>query len=118
MGYIVDLIMVVQLLFSVVASNQLPITRRLINITIKAYNDSIVKAQVHIDIQDHVNKAGVFNHAKDVTFSKIVDLIESHDGNTSQMLGLMGKTLEMLREKNESLGDDDEWDIPMSKTRG
>jgi predicted PurR-regulated permease PerM len=109
MAYIVDLILFVQLLFSVVAINNRPISRRLIKIVFAAYNDSIAKTQVHSDIREHVARAGVFSGNRDSTLNKIIELIKQHHEGTD----------EMIRQKDQILAFeypemDEQWDVPTS----
>jgi len=61
MAYIVNLILVLQLLFLVVTSNNLPISRRLIKVTFAAYHNSVAKSQVHTKIREHVKRTGLFS---------------------------------------------------------
>jgi hypothetical protein len=93
MAYIVDLILFVQLLFSVVAINNPPISRRLIKITFAAYNDSIAKTQVHSKIREHVANAGVFSGNRDSTLNKIIELIRQHHEDSLEMIRLKAQIL-------------------------
>jgi len=113
MAYIVDLILVVQLLFSVVASNNLPISRRLIKVTFAAYNDSIAKTQVHTKIREHVSKAGIFNPGnRDSALNKIVELIKHHHEGTAEMIQSKQQILAF-----EFPEVDEQWDVSGSDRR-
>jgi len=110
MAYIIDLILVVQLLFSVVASDNLTISRRLIKITFAAYNDSIAKTQVHTKIREHVTKAGILNpRNRDSALNKIVELIKHHHEGTSEMIQLKQQILAF-----EFPEGDEQWDVSIS----
>jgi hypothetical protein len=109
MAYIVDLILFVQLLFSVAASSNLPISCRLIKTTFAAYNDSIAKTQVHSKIREHVANAGIFNRDRDSALNKIVELIKQHHEGCAEMIQMKDQILAF-----EFPEKDEQWDVSTS----
>lgn len=79
MTYIVDLILVMQILFLAAGSTKRPILRHVIKLVVGAYKESIVKTQVHSAIQQYVNSAGVFVGAdRDNAFNTVTNLINRY----------------------------------------
>jgi hypothetical protein len=110
MAYIVDLILVVQLLFLVVTSNNLPISRRLIKVTFAAYHDSVAKLQVHTKIREHVTRTGLLSRGdRDSALKKIIELIRRYHDRSAEMVQLKAQILGF-----EFPAQDEQWDVSMS----
>lgn len=108
MAYIIDLTLVMQNLFWLVAIYRVPVSRRLVKLAAKAYQESIVKAEVHFEIQEHVRKETVINRVqRDSALGKIVDLIYRFRIDTEEMFRLKGEigTIDISGQ------DDEQWDV-------
>jgi hypothetical protein len=109
MAYIVDLTLVMQNLFrlAVVDHRPPPITRRLIKLAFKTYEESPAKAQVHNAIRDHMKEAGFFDCAgQDGVLAKIVELIDVNRIESAEMHALKGSMGDI-----EFTEDDEPWDV-------
>jgi hypothetical protein len=110
MAYIIDLTLIMQNLFWLAVIDRHPISRRLIKLAFKAYEDSPGKAQVHADIGQYVSQAGVFDRAnRDRVLDKIVELIERNRIESAEMHSLNGRIGEI-----DFSGDDEPWDVGKS----
>ncbi|KZP07192.1 hypothetical protein FIBSPDRAFT_875784 [Athelia psychrophila] len=86
MAYVVDLILVMQLLFLflVLAGEKAKISKPLIMCVVEVYRDSIVKADVHTRIKTYITESGGLNRmGRDQAFDTVNGLLkrycESHD---------------------------------------
>lgn len=80
MTYIVDLILVMQIIFRLQAAlkiEDLPLSRRLIKLAFRTHYQSGTFEQLHRDIRAHADGT-VGNFGRDQTFEKIVSLINSN----------------------------------------
>ncbi|KZP28061.1 hypothetical protein FIBSPDRAFT_1039759 [Athelia psychrophila] len=79
MAYVVDLILVMQLLFLVLAGEKAKISRPLIMCVVEVYRDSIVKAEVHTKIKTYVTETGVLNRmGRDQAFNTVDGLLKRY----------------------------------------
>ncbi|KZP15884.1 hypothetical protein FIBSPDRAFT_895403 [Athelia psychrophila] len=79
MAYVVDLILVMQLLFLVLAGNKAKISKPLIICVVEVYQDSIVKAEVHTKIKTYVTESGVLNRmGRDQAFDTVDGLLKRY----------------------------------------
>jgi|ERR1700733_3195982 hypothetical protein len=107
MAYIVDLTLVMQNLFWLAVVDHHPITRHLIKLAFKAYQESPVKAQVHNAISDYVKEAGLFERAgRDGVLAKIEELIDRNRIESAEMHVLKSRMGDI-----EFIGDDEPWDV-------
>jgi hypothetical protein len=116
MAYIVDLTLVMQNLFrlAVVDHRPPPITRRLIKLAFKTYEESPAKAQVHNAIRDYMKEAGFFDCAgQDGVLAKIVELIDVNRVESAEMHALKGSMGDI-----EFTEDDEPWDVGKTVCKG
>ena len=107
MAYIVGLTLVMQNIFWLAVIEHRPITRRLIKLGFKAYEESSEKARVHSDISEYVGQAGIFDRAnRDSVVDKIVELIGRNRIESAEMRSLQGGIGEI-----DLSGDDEPWDV-------
>jgi hypothetical protein len=107
MAYIVDLTLVMQNLFWLAVVDHHPITRRLIKLAFKAYQESPVKAQVHNAIIDYVKEAGLVERAgRDGVLAKIEELIDRNRIESAEMHALKNRMGDI-----DFTGDDEPWDV-------
>lgn len=79
MAYVVDLILVMQLLFLVLAGEKTKISMPLIPRVVEVYRDSDVKAAVHARIKKYVTEPGALNRmGRDQAFDTIAGLLEHY----------------------------------------
>ena len=105
MAYIVDLTLIMQNLFWLAVIDRRPISRRLIKLAFKAYEESSEKTQVHADISEYVRQAGVIDRAnRDSVLDKIVELIGRNRIESAEMRLLNGRIGEI-----DFSGDDEPW---------
>ncbi|KZP15875.1 hypothetical protein FIBSPDRAFT_1047820 [Athelia psychrophila] len=79
MAYVVDLILVMQLLFLVLAGEKAKISKPLIMCVVEVYRDSIVKAEVHTKIKTYVTESGVLNRmGRDQAFDTVDGLLKRY----------------------------------------
>lgn len=109
MAYIIDLTLVMQNLFWLVAIYRVPVSRRLVKLAAKAYQESTVKAEVHFEVQEHVSKETVVNRVqRDSALGKIVELINHFRIDTEEMFRLRGD----IGTIDVSGQDDEQWVVP------
>jgi len=98
------------LLFLVVTSNNLPISRCLIKVTFAAYHDSVAKPQVSAKIREHVTRTRLFSRGdRDSALNKIIELIRRYHDRSAVMVQLKAQILQFeFSEQNE------QWDVCMS----
>ncbi len=107
MAYIVDLTLVMQNIFWLAVIDRRPITRRLIKLGFKSYEESSEKIRVHSDISEYVRQAGIFDRAnRDNAVDKIVELIGRNRIESAEMRSLQGGIGEI-----DLSGDDEPWDV-------
>ncbi|KZP28065.1 hypothetical protein FIBSPDRAFT_1039762 [Athelia psychrophila] len=83
MAYVVDLILVMQLLFLVLAGDKTKISKPLIMCVVEVYRDSIVKAEVHARIKTYVTESGALNRmGRDQAFETVDGLLKRYCENT------------------------------------
>jgi hypothetical protein len=91
MTYIVDLTLIMQNVFWLVSIYQVPVSRRLIMLACRAYQESTVMPQVHEEIRKHVAEQAVHHRLdRDNALSKIVELLNGNRINTEEMFRLKG----------------------------
>ncbi|KAF7973926.1 hypothetical protein HWV62_13986 [Athelia sp. TMB] len=77
MAYVVNLILVVQLLFLVLADRRCELTSSLIKTVVALYRDSHVKSEIHAKIKVYAN-GGLFSKGRDQTFENVSSLIKEY----------------------------------------
>ncbi|KZP15872.1 hypothetical protein FIBSPDRAFT_832298 [Athelia psychrophila] len=83
MAYVVNLILVMQLLFLVLAGEKTKISKPLIMCVVEVYRDSIVKAEVHARIKTYVTESGALNRmGRDHAFETVDELLKRYCENT------------------------------------
>src|SRR6202167_6346884 len=113
MAYIIDLTLIMQNLFWLVAIYRVPVSRRLIKFASKAYKESDAMADVHQEIESYVQGAGIIDRMhRDDAIRQMVELIDRY------RIG----TVEMFKLKDEfgafDISGDEPWDVPTNDTRG
>ena len=104
MAYIVDLTLVMQNIFWLVAIYHVPVSRRIVKLGFKAYKESIVMSNIHEEIKKHVEGQRVFDRLRrDNTLDKIIELLNRNRINTTEMFDLK-KDIGNV----DFLGEDDE----------
>ena len=78
MAYVVNLILVMQLLFLAVAGGRCELSSPLIKTVIRLYKDSDVKSEIHIKIQTYANGSLFAGKGRDQTFEYISGLIREY----------------------------------------
>jgi len=107
MAYIVDLTLVMQNVFWLVAIYHVPVSRRLLKLAFMAYKDSIVMSGVHEEIRRHVEGQRVRDRLhRDSALNKIVELLNRNRINTAEMFGLK----EDIGNVDFSGKDDESWE--------
>lgn len=115
MAYIIDLTLVMQNLFWLVGIYRVPVSRRLIKLAAKAYEESEIRVQVHFEIEKHVEGATVLDRVhRDGALSKIVELIDLYRIDTAEMFELKDK----IGVFDITGKDDEPWNIPPSDIKG
>jgi len=106
MAYIIDLTLVMQNLFWLSVVDERPMSRRLIKLALKAYNESPQKTRIHNAIVDYVKQAGVFERAgRDGVLEKIEELINSHRIESAEMHSLRNRISDY-----DLSAEDEPWD--------
>ncbi|KZP30059.1 hypothetical protein FIBSPDRAFT_142700 [Athelia psychrophila] len=83
MEYIVNLVLVMQLLFLVLATSKTEISNPLIKSVIEVYRDSGVKARVHTSIKQYVAESrGLSKMGRDPAFDTVDRLLKQYCGGT------------------------------------
>jgi hypothetical protein len=91
MAYIVDLTLIMQNVFWLVAIYRVPVSCRLVKLAYTAYKNSIVRSDVHEGIKEHVEGQSVLDRLhRDSTLRKIVELLDANCIDTAEMFGLKG----------------------------
>ena len=104
MAYIVDLTLVMQNIFWLVAIRRVPVSRRIVKLSFKSYKESILMSDVHEEIKKHVEGQKVLDQLRrDSTLSKIIELLNGNRVNTTEMFELKTDIGNV-----EFLGEDDE----------
>jgi len=115
MAYIIDLTLVMQNLFWLVAIYRVPVSRRLVKLAAKAYEESEIRTQVHFEIEKHVEGAKVLDRVhRDGALGKIVELIDLYRIDTAEMFELKDK----IGVFDITGKDDEPWNVPKSDTKG
>ncbi|KAE9387343.1 hypothetical protein BT96DRAFT_927670 [Gymnopus androsaceus JB14] len=111
MAYIIDLILIMQNIFWLVAINgNTKISRRLTKLAFKSYAESAVKAQVHLEIENYVNGAGVLDRGdRDNALTKVIELLNRNRIESADMFKLEGRIGAF-----DASGEDEPWDITES----
>ncbi|KZP16637.1 hypothetical protein FIBSPDRAFT_794309 [Athelia psychrophila] len=79
MAYVVNLVLVMQLLFFVLAGGQTKISSPLFKRVIEVYRDSDVKAEVHRSIKEYVKASGAFSTVgRDQAFDTVERLLKRY----------------------------------------
>lgn len=107
MTYLVDLILVMHILFSVAQdSSKDPISRRLVKRVVGDYKNSTTKAEVHFTITEYVQGIGAFNGIdRDNALDTVTALIKRHS-RAPDLLKLQNKIVSCHFPAN-----DEPWDI-------
>ncbi|KAF7972814.1 hypothetical protein HWV62_17008 [Athelia sp. TMB] len=77
MAYVVNLILVMQLLFLALADRRCELTSSLIKTVVALYRDSHVKSEIHAKIKTYAN-GGLFSRGRDQTFENVSSLIKEY----------------------------------------
>jgi hypothetical protein len=105
MAYIIDLTLVMQNLFWLVAGDKHTVSRRLVKLAFRSYNESAMKAGAHHEIAEYVQGASVFDRAdRDGALDKIVELINKHRIDSAEMFRLKDRIRDV-----ENSGQDEAW---------
>jgi len=108
MTYIVDLTLIMQNAFWLVAIYQVPVSRRLVKLAYVAYKESEVTPRIHEEIRKYVDGQTVNDRLhRDGALTKIVELLNGNRINTEEMFELKGD----IGNINFSGQDDKSWDI-------
>jgi len=88
MAYIVDLTLVMQNVFWLVAIYRVPVSIILVKVAYGAYKKSIVMPDVHERIKKHVEGQTVRDRLdRDSALSKVIDLLKEYSISTAEMFG-------------------------------
>ncbi len=104
MAYIVDLTLIMEIIFGVVTSTNLALSRRLIKLAYMAYKQSYTRNQVHREINNHVKDARRAD--REGAVKKIVELIRK---GCLQSLEIRQQLTETLRNFDNG---DEPWETP------
>jgi hypothetical protein len=105
MAYIVDMTLIMQNIFWLIPDNSTLISRRVIKLAFMAYKESTVKAQIHSQIANFVERRNIIDRGNwDAALNKIVELINSSLISSSEMLVLKEKF------KGFDISLDEPWD--------
>jgi hypothetical protein len=108
MAYIVDLTLIMQNIFWLVAIHRVPVSRRLVKFAYVAYKESIVMSDVHEEIKKHVKGQTVIDRLhRDSALGKIIELLNGNRIDTEEMFKLKGGIDKIHFSKN----DDESWVI-------
>ena len=89
MAYIVDLALVMQNIFWLVAIYHVPVSRRIVKLGFMAYKESIVMSDIHEEIRKHVEGQNVRDRLRrDSALDKIIELLNGNRINTAEMFEL------------------------------
>lgn len=111
MAYLVDLILVMQILFLAVLSTGRPISRHLIKRVVNLYKDSLVKADVHHAVKQYVQGTGIFARTnRDNALDTVTHLINRYSKDP-EILDLTNRSLL----SNPLFVDDEPWDVPAAR---
>ena len=83
MAYIVDFTIIMQVIFGLVVHARLHLSCRLIKLAFKTYSNSEERGQVHKEIKDHVERAGLLK--RDAALAKIIELIKEYQMKPESM---------------------------------
>ena len=103
MAYIVDLTLILQNLYWLTGRS--PVSRRVIKLAFRAYDESTTKATVHYKINTHVTD-GVAGRSQEKVLEKIIELINDHRFKQEEMFPLKAKLEEPLAGVP---GEDEPW---------
>jgi len=101
MSFIVDLIMVLQLLH--LASGSQELSRRAIKLAVKLYHDSSISGEVHTKVQEFDGQLTSLKHADRDILDKIIELIDQYSIDAGEFSGIQ----EQIR--NVCTGPDEPW---------
>jgi len=108
MAYIVDLTLIMQNIFWLVAIHRVPVSRRLVKFAYVAYKESIVMSDVHEEIKKYVKGQTVTDRLhRDSALGKIVELLNGNRIDTEEMFKLKGGIGKIHFSEN----DDESWVI-------
>lgn len=114
MAYVVDLTLIMQNIFWLMITNDLLVTRRLVKLAFKAYDDSEAKAYVHVKIGQYVKGANIRDHAnRDKALDVIIELINYHRIDSTEMFKLKGRIGIF-----DGTAEDEEWDPKLRYSYG
>jgi len=88
MAYVIDLILVMQNVFLIVQAQSTPtsIDIWMINLAVRTYRLSPIKAQIHTDIMDFVDKGGIADHGRSNAVDRIAALIEQYRKESAELM--------------------------------
>jgi hypothetical protein len=113
MAYIIDLTLIMQNLFWLMAIYRVPVSRRLVKLASLAYKDSEVRAQVHFEVEKYVRGTNIFNRIhRDGAIGQIIKLLNRYRTDTAEMF----KLKDTFGRFNISGGEDEPWDAQMNDT--
>lgn len=108
MTYIIDLTLIMQTIFWLVAVYEVPITRRLIKSTYKAYHISTVRQEVHRRIEIYIEDVKFVDRVnRDSALGQIEDILKSYRIETQDMFNPENKFTELDLPRE----DDEPWDV-------
>jgi len=89
MAYIVDLTLIMQNIFWLVAIYHVPVSRRIVKLGFMAYKEYIVMSDIHEEIRKHVEGQSVRDRLRrDSALDKIIELLNENRINTAEMFEL------------------------------
>ncbi|KIJ27243.1 hypothetical protein M422DRAFT_784985 [Sphaerobolus stellatus SS14] len=108
LAYIVNLTLVMQNIFWLTTMTEgHPITRRLIKLAFKSYQESTEKTQVHNDLYEYVKQAGLIERAgRDSVLEKIEQLINRNRIDSAEMHSLKDRISGI-----DLRAEDEPWDV-------
>jgi len=102
MVYVIDLILVMQNVFLIVQAQNTPtsVDIWMINLAVRTYRMSPIKAQIHTDIMDFVDKGGIADHGRNNAVDRIVALIEQHRKESAELMKQKMTTEDPSKDEN------------------
>ena len=108
MAYIVDLTLIMQNVFWLAATHNVPVSPRLVKFAYVAYKRSIVMPTVHEEIKEYVKGQTFLDRLnRDSALEKIVELLHRYRIDAAEMFRL-GKDMGVI---DFSGKDNESWDI-------
>jgi len=113
MAYVIDLILVMQNVFLIVQAQNTPtsIDIWMVKWAVRTYRTSHIKAQIHTDLVDFVDRGGITDHNKSNAVDRIARFIEQHRKESAELM--KQKMAEEDPSKDEHLQT---WGVELPKT--